>query len=99
MWFLSLSLSLTFLSSWACFLWATVDRAGRGWSASVVMLGLISFCCLLQCFFLGEMLALGAAELKCAAELESLLFMRVRARQRGGDTSHRAGGGGNAFGR
>lgn len=40
------------------------------------------------------MFALGAAELKCAAELESLLFMRVRARQRGGDTSHRAGGGG-----
>lgn len=41
------SLSLTFLSSLACFLWATVDLAGRGWLASVLMLGLISFaaCC------------------------------------------------------
>lgn len=34
---------LTFLSSWACFLWATVERAGRGWPASAEMLGLISF--------------------------------------------------------
>lgn len=40
-------LALTFLSSLACFLWATVDLAGRGWLASVMMLGLISFaaCC------------------------------------------------------
>lgn len=39
--------SLTFLSSLACFLWATVDLAVRGWLASVMMLGLISFaaCC------------------------------------------------------
>lgn len=39
--------SLTFLSSLACFLWATVDLAVRGWLASVVMLGLMSFaaCC------------------------------------------------------
>lgn len=41
-------LLLTFLSSLACFLWATVDLAGRGWLASVVKLGLILFafsCC------------------------------------------------------
>lgn len=39
--------SLTFLISLACFLWATVDLAVRGWLASVMMLGLISFaaCC------------------------------------------------------
>lgn len=53
----------------------------RGWLASVVMLGLISFVACCCAFFLGEILALGAAELECAAELESLLFMwlqRVR---------------------
>lgn len=45
------SLFLTFLSSLACFLWATVDLMGRGWLASVVMLGLILFaacCCALR---------------------------------------------------
>lgn len=70
-------LLLTFLSSLACFLWATVDLAGRGWLASVVKLGLIlfAFSC---CAFWREILASWAAELKCAAELASFLFMWSR---------------------
>lgn len=49
---------LTFLSSLACFLWATVDLVGRGWLASVMMLGLISFCCLFLWFLAGRYLRL-----------------------------------------
>lgn len=63
---------LTFLSSLACFLWATVDLAGRGWLAPLMAPGLISLVLVL----VGrEKVALGAAGLECAEETESLLFM------------------------
>lgn len=86
---------LTFLSSLACFLWATVDLAGRGWLASVMMLGLIAVCCLFLCFLEGRYLRLerlGSSVLKTRRRA----IYGGPARQRGGDTSHR-GWGGAAF--
>lgn len=81
---------LTFLSSLACFLWATVDLAGRGWPASVVALGLISFrfVALVLVLVKRERRRFGAAGLECAEETESLLFMRALRVRGGGNTSH-----------
>ncbi len=78
----------------------------HGWSGGERLVRLGSdagthFVCNLLCFC-GEILALGAAELKCAAELESLLFMWVRC-VRGAGTHANVlrvwHGGGDAFGR
>lgn len=63
-----------------------MDLAGRGWLASVVMLGLISFAVVV--LFLCEILALGATELECGAEPEEPPIYVGPARQRGGNTSH-----------
>lgn len=57
----------------------------------MVMLGLISFVAVV--LFLCEILALGAAGLKCGAELEEPPIYVALARQRGGNTSHTPEGG------
>lgn len=97
----SLSLSLTFLISLACFLWATVDLAGRGWFASVVMLGLISFAVCCCAFLRGDTCSCSGWAEVCRRAGEPPIYVGP-ARQRGGNTSHCVGGvtqGGDAFGR
>lgn len=88
---------LTFLSSLACFLWATVDLVGRGWLASVMMLGLISFCCLFLWFWLGDTCAWSGWARVCRRDGEPPIYGSP-ARQRGGNTSHRGLRGGDTAG-
>lgn len=85
---------LTFLSSLACFLWATVDFAGRDWLASAMTLGLISFCCLL-CFLEGGTDAWSGRARVYRRVGEPPIYVSS-ARQKGGDTSHEIGGGDTA---
>lgn len=68
---------LTFLSSLACFLWATVELAGRGCAASVMALGLISFVFVAcSCAFLdGGLWRLERLGSTVPKEARSLLFM------------------------
>lgn len=70
---------LTFLNSLACFLWATVDLAVRGWLASAMMLGLIAFACVFVVLVVrGGYLLLELLSSSVAPESEALLFMWAR---------------------